>query len=130
MGEMITVLKSKIHMATVTDANENYEGSIEISKFLMDAIGMQGYEQVHVLNASNGQRVITYTIPNEEQQDDGGIICVNGPAAKHFCVGDKVVIISYALISTPWYFTAHTLYVDEDNRIDKVKDIPYDYSKK
>ena len=89
----IPVLKSKIHRATVTEANIDYVGSITIDENLMDASNLIENEQVHVLNYSNGERIITYVIKGGRGT---GIICMNGPAALKFKVGDDVIVISYA----------------------------------
>jgi len=89
----IQILKSKIHRATVTDANIDYIGSITIDEDLMEASNLIVNEQVHVLNYSNGARIITYVIKGER---GSGIICLNGPAALLFAKGDQVVVISYA----------------------------------
>lgn len=89
----IEVLKSKIHKATVTEANLNYVGSITIDETLMDAANMIENEKVQVLNVNNGERLETYVIKGEK---DSGVICLNGPAARKAAVGDVVVIISYA----------------------------------
>lgn len=92
---MITVLKSKIHRATVTEANVGYVGSITVDSTLMEAAGMQEYEQVQVVDVDNGNRMVTYLIKGEK---NSGIVCLNGAAARKVCVGDKVIIMSYALI--------------------------------
>ena len=89
---MRTMLKSKIHRATVTDANINYEGSITIDRDLMDAADMLPYEQVHVLNINNGARFTTYIIEGERGKGD---ICLNGAAARLAVKGDLVIIITY-----------------------------------
>ena len=89
----IQILKSKIHRATVTDANIDYIGSITIDEDLMEASNLIENEQVHVLNYTNGARIITYVIKGER---GSGIICLNGPAALLFTKGDQVVVISYA----------------------------------
>lgn len=89
----IEILKSKIHKATVTEANLNYVGSITIDETLMDAANMIENEKVQVLNVNNGERLETYVIKGEK---DSGVICLNGPAARKAAVGDVVVIISYA----------------------------------
>ena len=89
---MRTMLKSKIHRATVTDANIGYEGSITIDKKLMAAADMLPYEQVHVLNINNGTRFTTYTIEGEE---GSGEICLNGAAARLAVKGDLVIILTY-----------------------------------
>ena len=89
----IQVLKSKIHRVKVTDADLNYIGSVTIDENLMDAANLIENEQVHVLNYSNGERIITYVIKGKR---GSGIICLNGPAALKFSVGDHVIILSYA----------------------------------
>ena len=89
----IQVLKSKIHRACITAADLNYVGSITIDENLMDAANLIENEQVHVLNYRNGERLITYVIKGER---GSGIICMNGPAALKFSVGDLVIVISYA----------------------------------
>jgi aspartate 1-decarboxylase len=89
----IQVLKSKIHRATVTEANIDYTGSITIDENLMDAVNLIENEQVHVLNYRNGARIITYVIKGER---GSGVICLNGPAALHFSKDDEAIVISYA----------------------------------
>jgi len=89
---MRMMLKSKIHRATVTDANINYEGSITIDSKLMKAADILPYEQVHVLNLNNGARFTTYTIKGEE---GSGEICLNGAAARQGVKGDLVIILTY-----------------------------------
>ncbi|TET18043.1 MAG: aspartate 1-decarboxylase [Dehalococcoidia bacterium] len=93
---MRTMLKSKIHCATVTEANIRYEGSITIDKDLMEAADTLPYEQVHVLDIDNGCRLETYVIEGER---GSGVICVNGAAARLITAGDKVIIISYQAVS-------------------------------
>lgn len=88
-----TLLKSKIHRATVTDANLNYEGSITIDAALMSQADIRPYEQVHVLDVNNGQRFVTYAI---EGPAGSGTVCVNGAAARLVSKDDLVIIISYA----------------------------------
>ena len=90
---LIQVLKSKIHRVTVTAADINYIGSITIDEDLMDAANLIENEQVHVLNQRNGERIITYVIKGER---GSGVICMNGPAALLFSVGDIVLVLSYA----------------------------------
>ena len=92
----IEVLKSKIHRVTVTEANVNYIGSITIDENLMDAAQIIEYEKVHVVNVTNGERLITYVIRGER---GSGIICLNGAAAHKANVGDIVIIISYAAMT-------------------------------
>jgi len=89
----IQVIKSKIHRARVTEADLNYVGSITIDENIMNAANLIENEQVHVLNYRNGERIITYVIKGER---DSGIICMNGPAALKFAVGDEVIVLGYA----------------------------------
>ncbi len=89
----ITVLKSKLHRATVTDANLEYEGSISIDTELCRKAGMHNYERVDVLNVNNGARFSTYIIPGKK-----GEICLNGAAARMAQKGDKVIIVTYTTI--------------------------------
>lgn len=89
----IEILKSKIHRATVTEADLNYVGSITIDEALMEAANLIENEKVQVLNANNGERLETYVIKGAK---GSGVICLNGPAARKAAVGDIVVIISYA----------------------------------
>lgn len=93
---LLTLLKSKIHCATVTEANLHYMGSITIDEDLMDACGMVAGEQVHVVNNMNGERVVTYIIAGPRKS---GCICLNGAAARLFQVGDEVIIMSFAQIT-------------------------------
>lgn len=91
----VKTLKSKIHKATVTDANLNYEGSITIDEDLIDAAGMFVNEKVAVVNNNNGERFETYIIRGER---GSGIICLNGAAARKVQVGDVIIIMSYAIL--------------------------------
>ena len=91
----IEVLKSKIHKVTVTEANLNYIGSITIDGALMDAANIIENEKVQVVNVNNGERLETYVIRGE---NNSGMICLNGPAARKVVVGDVVIIISYAIM--------------------------------
>ena len=91
----IEVLKSKIHRVTVTEANLNYMGSITIDEDLMDAANLLENEKVQVVNIDNGERLETYVIKGERGT---GVICLNGPAARKACVGDIVIIMSYAMM--------------------------------
>jgi len=113
---MRMMLKGKIHRATVTEANINYEGSITIDRELMEAADILPYEQVHVLDVDNGARLVTYAIEGER---GSGVICLNGAAARLVNVGDKVIVISYCTVSD---FEARNLvpklvYVDSKNAI-------------
>ena len=90
---LLTVLKSKIHCARVTEANLNYMGSITIDEDLMDAAGMIEGEQVHIVNNNNGERFVTYIIKGERGK---GQICLNGAAARLVQPDDVVIIMAYA----------------------------------
>jgi len=92
---LITLCKSKIHRATVTDANLNYEGSITIDRKLMEAANFLPYERVQVLNINNGQRAETYVIEGEAES---GTICCNGALARLAEIGDLVIIVAYGLM--------------------------------
>src|SRR5947209_14174038 len=92
----IYVLKSKIHRATVTEADLNYEGSITIDEDLIDAANIVLNEKVEVLNINNGERFETYVIKGPR---GSGQICLNGPAARKALVGDIVIVVSYAIMS-------------------------------
>ena len=92
----LTMLKSKIHRAKVTDANLNYEGSITIDRDLMEAAGMLLHEQVHIVNINNGARFETYIIEGERGT---GTICLNGAAARLVQPDDLIIIIAYADMS-------------------------------
>ena len=92
---MRTMLKSKIHRATVTQSNLYYEGSITIDGKLLKAADILPGEKVEVLNINNGIRLETYAIAGKKSS---GIICMNGAAARGACVGDQVIILTYASI--------------------------------
>jgi aspartate 1-decarboxylase len=89
----ITVLKSKIHRAKVTQSNLNYIGSVTIDQDLMDAAGFFEHEKVQIVNVNNGERFETYTILGKR---GSGVICLNGPAARKVQMDDIIIIISYA----------------------------------
>ena len=91
----IQVLKSKIHRATITEANVNYVGSLTLDEDLMDAAGLIANEKIQVVNVNNGERLETYLIKG---QRGSGVVCLNGPAARKGVVGDVVIIISYGLL--------------------------------
>ena len=111
---MRVMLKSKIHRATVTDANLNYEGSITIDRNLMKAADILPYEQVHVVDVNNGARLVTYAIEGES-----GEICLNGAAARLVNKGDIVIILSYTNVMESELKDYHPtlVYVDSKNQI-------------
>ncbi len=89
-------MKSKLHRATVTEANLNYVGSITIDRDLMEAADLWENERVQIVNNNNGARLETYVIPGER---GSGVICLNGAAARLVQPGDQVIIISYAMMT-------------------------------
>ncbi len=90
------MLKCKIHRATVSEANLEYEGSLTIDRTLMDKVGILPYERVHVYNINNGERFETYVITGAP---DSGVICLNGAAARKGLVGDLIIIVTYGLFN-------------------------------
>jgi len=110
--KLVSLCKSKIHRATVTRCDLDYIGSITIDADLMDAVGLQDGEFVHVWNINNGERIETYAIPGER---GSGEICLNGAAARRCSVGDKVIVVSFALTDEP--ITRQVVLVDDNNRI-------------
>ncbi len=112
----LQIHKSKIHRATVTQANLNYVGSITIDEDIMDAAKLMDGERVQIVNNNNGERLETYVIPGER---GSGVICLNGAAARKAEIGDVVIIISYAFM-TPEEAKAHkatTVFPDEHNKL-------------
>ena len=91
-----TMLKCKIHRATITDANLNYEGSLTVDRNLMETAGLSPFERVKVYNINNGERFDTYVI---EGPANSGTIALNGAAARKGMIGDLIIIVSYALYS-------------------------------
>ncbi|CAG5087081.1 Aspartate 1-decarboxylase [Thermobacillus xylanilyticus] len=112
---MRNMMKSKIHRATVTEANLNYVGSITIDEDLMEAADLWENEKVQVVNINNGARLETYVIPGPR---GSGVICLNGAAARHAQPGDKVIIISYALMTEEEAreYRPRIVLMDEGNR--------------
>ena len=115
---LIEVLKSKIAHARVTEAQLHYEGSITIDTMLIKAVGMIPGEKVHVLNENNGSRLETYVIAGKP---GSGVICLNGPAARHGYPGDTLVILSYAFMppAKAAKYKAKIVYLDAKNSIKK-----------
>jgi len=107
--------KGKIHRARVTEANLDYEGSLTVDLDLLEASGILPYEQVHVVNVTNGERLVTYAITGER---GSGVICLNGAAAHRGKPGDLVIIISYGQLdeSELETFSPKVVLVDENNR--------------
>ncbi|MCL5966334.1 MAG: aspartate 1-decarboxylase [Deltaproteobacteria bacterium] len=115
-----TMLKCKIHRATVTDAVLHYEGSITVDKTLMDAAGLVEYEQVHIWDVDNGNRFTTYVIDGEP---GSGVICLNGAAARQVSKGDLVIIAAFAAYDEKELadYRPTLVYVDRNNRITSAK---------
>jgi aspartate 1-decarboxylase len=113
---MRTMLRGKIHRATVTEANVDYEGSITLDPALMEAAGILEYEQVHVLDIDNGSRLVTYAIEGER---DSGVVCLNGAAARLVEVGDLVIVLAYEQLTNEEVLEHHPslVYVNERNQI-------------
>jgi len=113
------LLKSKVHRARVTDANLDYEGSITLDQELMEAADILPYEQVHVLDVTNGARLVTYAIPGRR---GSGEVCINGAAAHLVKTGDIVIVLTYATMTEEEARHHHPrlVYVDEENRIVRV----------
>lgn len=112
----IEVLKSKIHRATITDANLHYIGSIAIDEDLMDAAHLIENEKVHVYNLSNGERLETYVI---KAPRGSGQISLNGAAARKAVEGDLVIIVSYAIMDfeEAKKFTPYLVFPDQNNKL-------------
>jgi aspartate 1-decarboxylase len=115
------MMKSKIHRATVTEANLNYVGSITIDEDLMEAADLLENEKVQIVDNNNGSRLETYVIPGPR---GSGVICLNGAAARLVQPGDTVIIISYAMLSSE-ELAGHkptVVFVDADNKPVKLVD--------
>jgi aspartate 1-decarboxylase len=110
------MLTSKLHRARVTDCNIEYEGSIEIDEELMEEVGLNAYEQVHIYDINNGSRLITYVIPGKR---GSRIISVNGAAARKVETNDRIIIAAYGMIDmkNEKNYMPRTLLLDENNQI-------------
>lgn len=111
----VTMLKAKIHRATLTDANLHYEGSLTVDLDLLEAANIHVHEKVHVVNINNGKRLETYVI---EGKRGSGEICLNGAAARLGHVGDLLIVIAYAQMTTEEAktFVPTVVLVDEKNK--------------
>lgn len=114
----LTLMKCKIHRATVTDADLSYEGSISIDKELIKASGLYINERVDIYNCHNGARFSTYVIEGKKGQ-----ICLNGAAARHVHKGDLVIIVAYASMDEKEAakFKPKVVFVDEKNRAKEIR---------
>ena len=111
-----TMLKSKIHRATVTQADLHYVGSVTVDEDLLDAADLLPGELVHIVDITNGARLETYTIAGER---GSGVIGINGAAARLVQPGDLVILIGYAQVTTEEAreLKPHVVFVDADNKI-------------
>lgn len=116
----VTMLKGKIHRATVTQAELDYVGSITIDTDLLEAAGILEYQKVAVVDVTNGARLETYTIAGDR---GSGMICLNGAAAKLINKGDTVIIMAYADMSEEEArsYRPKVVFVDKENKITSVK---------
>lgn len=116
---ILTMLKGKIHRATVKQAEVDYIGSITIDSELMEAAGILEYEKVQVADVNNGKRLETYVIAGEP---GSGMICLNGAAAHYVEVGDKVIIMCYAQVDEreATQMKPRVVFVDDDNKASRI----------
>ncbi len=111
-----TLLNSKIHRATVTEANLDYPGSITIDQALLEAAGILNHEKVQVVNVTNGSRLETYAISGER---GSGVVCINGAAARLMHKGDIIIILSYVILGEEEAkrFVPKIVHVDGENKL-------------
>lgn len=116
---ILSMLKGKIHRATVTQAELDYVGSITIDEELMESAGILEYEKVHIADINNGNRFETYVIAGEK---GSGIICLNGAAARCVQVKDKIIIMAYCNIDEKEVkkHKPNVVLVDENNKVEKI----------
>ncbi len=117
---LLSMMRAKLHRATVTQCDLHYEGSVSIDKDLLDASSLIVNEEVHIWNISNGARIVTYVIEAPAGSKEIGL---NGAAARHFAVGDRVIITSFCAVSRE-EAAAHrptVVLIGENNEIDDVR---------
>lgn len=107
-------MRSKIHKATVTEADLNYIGSLTVDEDLMDKVGMWPGEKIMIVNNTNGERIETYLFRGER---GSGVVCANGAAAHRIRVGDEIIIMGYELTERP--IEPRVILVDESNQFKK-----------
>ncbi|WP_379968475.1 aspartate 1-decarboxylase [Ectobacillus sp. sgz5001026] len=114
-----TVMRAKLHRATVTEANLNYVGSITIDEDLMDAVGIVENEKVQIVDNNNGSRLETYVIKGER---GSGVMCLNGAAARLVQPGDKIIVICYGMVNEVELQTHQPkiAVLDENNNIEQM----------
>ncbi len=115
----LTMLRAKLHRATVTEANLNYVGSITIDKDLLEKSGILPGELVQIVNNNNGARFETYVIEGEKEKGD---ICLNGAAARMVQPGDKIIIMAYASVDSEEAkkLVPNVLVLDENNKVEQI----------
>lgn len=115
----ITMLKAKIHRATVTQAELDYVGSITVDMDLLEQAGILEYEKVQIVDVNNGSRFETYTIAGER---GSGVMCLNGAAARMVQTGDKIILMAYAQVTPEKASELRptVLFVNEKNKVTKV----------
>ncbi len=118
----LTMLKGKLHRATITHVERDYEGSCAIDEQLLQLVGINEYEQVHIYNVTNGERLITYAIRAEPHS---GIVSLNGAAAHKGSVGDRVIICAYTQIKENALasFMPNLVYLNETNSIERTANV-------
>ena len=116
---MVTMLKGKIHRATVVQAELDYVGSITVDQDLLDAAGILEYEKVQIVDVNNGERFETYTISGER---GSGLICLNGAAARCVHANDKIIIMAYCEVDTEEAkdHKPKVVFVDDNNKIERL----------
>jgi aspartate 1-decarboxylase len=116
----LTILKSKLHQASVTHTEIDYDGSCAIDGYLLDKAGIHEYEQIHIYNITNGERLTTYAIRAENHSR---IISMNGAAAHKATPGDRIIICSYAILEAKEQINHKPIfiYLDQDNDIAHIK---------
>ncbi len=114
------MLTGKLHRARVTDCNIDYEGSIQIDENLMDEVGLKTYEQVHIYDINNGNRLITYVVPGER---GSRTISVNGAAARQVETNDRIIIAAYGIIDVEKEdeYQPRLILLDENNNVVKAE---------
>ncbi len=113
---LLTLLKAKISNAKVTQSELYYEGSISIDKKILQAADILPFEKVEVLNVNNGSRIETYAI---EAKSGSGVVCLNGPAARSGCVGDRLIIVNYGCVERKdiGQYQPRLIHLDDQNKI-------------
>ena len=116
---LVTMLKSKIHRATVTQAELDYVGSITVDEELLETSGIFEYEKVQIVDINNGSRFETYTIAGER---GSGIICLNGAAARCVQTGDKIILMAYADVTPEEAkeMRPTVVFVDDENKVTSI----------